>query len=154
MCLSATSNDYLMEILARFMGLGANYKKIGSAAEYNLPNVAVKIEREVNDSAMLEKVSGDVVAVQNQPGTHACHVITKSREQAMTMFEKLNDLGMSVDWITSEKDKDGRCDVMRRLANLEIRVLVSTIQDGIDNPKTKHGIGHWWCRHSRRGLCD
>ena len=138
MCLSATSNDYLMEILARFMGLGANYKKIGSVAEYNVPNVAVKIEQEVNDSAVLEKVSGDVVAVQNQPGTHACHVITKSREQAMTMFEKLNDLGMSVDWITSEKDKDGRCDVMRRWANSEIRVLVSTIQDGIDNPKTKH----------------
>ena len=81
MCLSATSNDFLMEALARFMGLGANYKKIGSVAEYNLPNVAVKIEREVNDSAVLEKVSGDVVAVQYQPGSHACHVITKSRDE-------------------------------------------------------------------------
>ena len=138
MCLSDTSNDFLMEILARFMGLGANYKKIGSVAEYNLPNVAVKIDREINDGAVLEKVAGDVVAVQNQPGSHACHVITNSREQTMAVFQKLNGLGMSVDWITGEKDKDGRCDVMQRWANSEIRVLVSTIQDGIDNPKTKH----------------
>ena len=53
-------------------------------------------------------------------------------------FDKLNGLGMNVDWITSENDKDGRCDVMRRWVNSEIRILVSTIQDGIDNSKTKH----------------
>ena len=83
------------------MGLGANYKKIGSVAEYNLPDVAVKIERAENDAAVLEKVAGDVVAVQNQPGNHACHVITKSREQTKTILDKLNGLGMNVDWITS-----------------------------------------------------
>ena len=73
MCLSATSNDFLMEILTRSMGLGANYKKIGSVAE--LPDVAVKIERAANDAAVLEKVAGDVVAVQNQPGNHAYAIV-------------------------------------------------------------------------------
>ena len=103
-------------------------------------DVTLKIERAENDDAVLEKVAGDVVAVQNQPGSQACHIIAKSREQTMAMFEKLNGLGMNVDWITSEKDKDGQCNVMRRWANSEIRVLVSTIQDGIDNPKNIHPV--------------
>ena len=62
-------------------------------------NVAVKIERKMNDGAVLEKASEDVVAVQNQPSGHACHAVAKSREQTMAIFEKLSGLGMSADWI-------------------------------------------------------
>ena len=43
-CLSATANPMLMKLLAGFMGIGSEYKIIGSATSYPVPNVAISVQ--------------------------------------------------------------------------------------------------------------
>ena len=141
MCLSATSDQSLMNYLADFMCFG-EYHVIGDVHKYPVPHVAINMMSSVynDDSASLIK---GVVAhcrhlVDKKKDTlFKIHAITMSKDDAINLCEELNIAGLKSIWLTSELHQTQKEHLLHQWEDGTEQVLVSTFVDGIDNSSTE-----------------
>ena len=144
MCLSATSDDNLMNHIASFMGFG-KFVIIGDKAKYPIPNVAITMHNSVynNDSSSLilsvvQHCRELVEKKSNQ--SFKIHAITMSKEDAVQLSDQLNHAGIRSIWLTSELRSAAKEQILTTWEEGSEKVLVSTFVDGIDNSSTEDVI--------------
>jgi len=144
MCLSATSDKFLMEHLASFMALG-KYVVIGDTAEYPTPNVKINITSNVYTDdpntliPLVVRHCRDLVE-QKHNYSFKIHAITMSKADAKNLSDGLNSAGINSMWLTSDLSPDKKTQVMHLWEDGPEQVLVSTFVDGIDNSSTEDVI--------------
>ena len=143
-CLSATSDRFLMEYLSTFMGLG-EYEVIGDIHNYPVPSVAINIMSSVyNDesSSLIKAVvlhCRDIVD-KKRDTNFKIHAITMSKDDATNLCKELNTAGLKSIWLTSELHHSQKAQVLHQWEEGSEQVLVSTFVDGIDNSTTEDVI--------------
>ncbi len=147
-CLSATTNNNINKMTARYLGINSPYETIGDANTYAFPNVAILLKRSresqlIND--VINHVRGVFSQISNRPSI-AVHLITQTREQAMDISNRLNRYGISSTWLTSECSESQRSLAMDTWDAGKLNVLASTFDCGIDCGITKQTINVGGCR--------
>lgn len=139
LCMSATANKFIMQCVAKLLGLGNEYKVIGDIGNYRVPNVAI-LRSTVPYTSLLSTVVSEVLSdFQLTKGfEYTFHIITMSISDAKEIARMLNDRSILSMSLHSDCTKDERQDIMRMWNNNKLKALVSTIQDGIDSSQCKH----------------
>lgn len=137
--MSATANKFIMQCVAKLLGLGNEYKVIGDIGNYRVPNVAI-LRSTVPYTSLLSTVVSEVLSdFQLTKGfEYTFHIITMSISDAKEIARMLNDRSILSMSLHSDCTKDERQDIMRMWNNNKLKALVSTIQDGIDSSQCKH----------------
>jgi len=139
LCMSATANTFIMQCIAKLLGLGNQYKVIGDIGRYRVPNVAI-LRSMVQYPSLLSTVVSEVSSEFQNPNCseYTFHIITMSISDAKDIAKMLNNRDILSMSLHSECTKDERQDIMRKWNNNKLKVLVSTIHDGIDSSQCKH----------------
>jgi len=132
-CLSATVNEIALKMIAHYMGIKDNYKVIGDAATYTLPNVAILLKK-VKDVDLINCVVDEIKAkfADKTSSNYALHVMTMTRSQATTIADKVSSNEIRCTWVTSDDSQSSRTEKMKDWASGELDVLVSTMNCGFD----------------------
>lgn len=139
-CMSATSNKFVMDKVGKYLGMG-QYTVIGSTDDYPIPNVRIE-KHEVDTYRLNAETVSCVVNDYNHDTVDniACHVIVLSIEAANDIASKLEEKKISARALHSERTKDDRQKIMKDWSGNKFKVLVSTLQDGIDSSKCKRVV--------------
>ncbi len=130
--LSATINQTAMKMIAHYMGISSNYEVIGDASSYQLPNVSIQV-REVQDSDLIPLVVQELChRFQGYTSNFSIHVMTSTKNQAVTISTKLKSNGLKSEWLTSDDSNVSRISKMSDWSAAKLQVLVSTMNCGFD----------------------
>ena len=141
MCLSATSDQCLMNYLANFMCLG-NYEVIGDIDKYPVPNVAINIISSIYHEESTSLIKAVVshcrdLVDKKRNDIFKIHAITMSKDDAINLCSELNIAGLKSIWLTSNLHHTEKAHILHQWEEGTEQVLVSTFVDGIDNSTTE-----------------
>ena len=130
--LSATLNKFAIKIIANYMGIEENYQVIGDENSYDLPDVSIHVKT-VSHHSLLSFVEKQILKrFESNPSNFAIHVITKTKDQAMTISSNLAKQGLTTNWLTGDDTAPSRTNKMQEWADGKLQVLVSTMNCGFD----------------------
>ena len=133
--------------------MGENYAIIGGQLSYAVPKVAF----EIMDSANADLIPDIVKHIKRElspPNTQdlAIHLISFSKEHAMSLAQSVNNAQISAKWLTSDCTADQREQIIEEWDAGKISVLASTYCVGLDNSKVKQVIIVGGCRSAADAL--
>ena len=151
--LSATTNVTATKMVTNYAGMGENYITIGGPSSYTVPNVAFEIKKSTNADLILDIVD-HIKSQLSPPQTQdfAIHVITVSKEHAMSLTQSIKNAKITAEWLTSDCTADQRENIIDRWDAGKISVLASTYSVGLDNSKVKQVIIMGGCRSAADAL--
>ena len=137
-CMSATAHPSVVTSLATFFGM-EKYKTIRDDSAANMPDVWLKVHLSTPYAVKSRATEQLVLDYNNDPsGLYAYHVVVGKKQDAISIVSTLKTRGIDrAAWLTSDSSPEDRKRVVRQWVDLELDVLVSTIQDGIDCSKCK-----------------
>jgi len=139
MCFSATADEYLMDRIGQYLGMG-NYKILGSTDNYPIPQVSITITRINADSISLQVVNRCLQLKCSKTHTFQIHVIAFTKKDAENIILSLKESNISCLSLTSDNLQADKEDIMTLWGQGRHLVLVSTYVDGIDSPFTEDVI--------------
>ena len=149
--LSATTNKTADKMIANYVGMG-QYVTIGGASQYKIPNVAMKL-RQSSQRALYSDITNHIrQRLRRMHGDYAIHVITTTRDAAVSLSNMVNSEGIKADWVTSDCPSHERVWKMRDWDDCKMQVLVSTYCLGLDNSQVKEVIVVGNCRSAADAL--
>ena len=151
--LSATTNPTSTTMVTNYTGMGDNYIAVGGSSSYAVPNIAFLIERSANADLIPDIV--EYIKSQlspQQPQDFAIHVITVSKEHAMSLTRCNKEAKITAEWLTSDCTADQRERIIDKWDAGKISVLASTYCVGLDNSKVKQVIIMGGCRSAADAL--
>eukprot|EP00985_Skeletonema_marinoi_P015016 scaffold7663_cov98-Skeletonema_marinoi.AAC.1 len=151
--LSATTNPTSTKMVTNYTGMGDNYIAVGGSSSYAVPNIAFLIERSANADLIPDIV--EYIKSQlspQQPQDFAIHVITVSKEHAMSLTRSIKEAKITAEWLTSDCTADQRERIIDKWDAGKISVLASTYCVGLDHSKVKQVIIMGGCRSAADAL--
>ena len=132
MCMSATANAQLMEYVGSYLGMG-DYKVIGSAQTYPMPDVTINVEKYDNSNVIANVIQRVEELTSKKQYKFKIHIVTMTREDAEDIWKQLCNRGVSSIWLTSQQIQKEKENIMRTWEEQDDQVIVTTFTDGIDN---------------------
>ena len=139
MCLSATADEYLIDRIGQYLGMG-NYKILGSTDNYPIPQVSITITRINADAISIQVVNCCLQLKSTKSHTFQIHVIAFTKKDAENIILSLKESNISCLSLTSDNLQADKEDIMTLWGQGRHLILVSTYVDGIDSPFTEDVI--------------
>lgn len=140
-CLSATVNSNISNCVGSYLGLRESLDLIGSGTKYHVPNVAIRITNTTDSAVITDVVNYVVSRVRSAGSGRKIHVITATRDDAVSISNKLKESSISAMWLTSDATQQERLTIMQDWSeSSDPAVLSSTFSDGIDCSLTEEVV--------------
>jgi len=151
--LSATTNRTATRMITTYVGINGNYIMVGGAICYAVPNVSFRIKSS-QSADLINDIVDNIKSHLSQPHSErlAIHVITISKESAMSLTSALTRGGVTAEWLTSDCNAYDRQVIIQKWDSGSISVLASTYCVGLDNSKVKKVIIMGGCRSAADAL--